>query len=136
MPGAPDDGESEGRAEGECECGELTIRGGNQRWRWYLEHAVGREVDVHGEDAHVLGLRRHLFSDAAARTTADSPDTRGACKPCKGTEQLNCDLTIGKLPPRTGREGEGDGERAVPVGGREEERIGEGAYKSGSQPRR
>jgi hypothetical protein len=28
---------------------------------WYLEHAVGREVDVHGEDAHVLDpLLRHL----------------------------------------------------------------------------
>jgi hypothetical protein len=26
----------------------------------YLEHAGGREVDVDGEDAHALGLRRHL----------------------------------------------------------------------------
>lgn len=25
-----------------------------------LEHAGGREVDVHGENAHVLPLRRHL----------------------------------------------------------------------------
>jgi len=76
---APDDGESKGRAEGECESGARENRDGD--WRWYLEHAVGREVDVHGEDAHVLGLRRHLSSSshadaAAARKTADSP---GAC---------------------------------------------------------
>jgi hypothetical protein len=35
----------------------------------YLEHAGGREVDVDGEDAHALGLRRHLslsLSPAAA----------------------------------------------------------------------
>jgi hypothetical protein len=61
-------------------------------WRWYLEHAVGREVDVHGEDAHVLGLRRHLSSSsAAARKNCRQPRGMHACKPCKRTEQLvNC----------------------------------------------
>jgi hypothetical protein len=39
----------------------MRIRGAeNLVRRWYLEHAGGREVDVHGEDAHVLGPRRHL----------------------------------------------------------------------------
>ena len=39
--------------------GRRRMRAKNRVRRWYLEHAGGREVDVHGEDAHVLGLRRH-----------------------------------------------------------------------------
>jgi hypothetical protein len=31
----------------------------------FLDDAIGQEVDDHGEDAHVLGLRRHLSFNSA-----------------------------------------------------------------------
>jgi hypothetical protein len=43
----------------ECESGSARARG-EEGLRWYLERAVGREVDVHGEDADVFRPRRHL----------------------------------------------------------------------------